>query len=95
MGVTKILNHMREVPTLLKVLTNSKVHKFDELASLICLTNCDNACTTGVERVVSGIPMKLTPEQCLLNFIMYLKHDHVIKYESFNGMLHGRLCPTM
>lgn len=31
-----------------------------------------------VERVSSGRPMTLTHVQCLLNFIMYLKHD-VIK----------------
>jgi hypothetical protein len=39
--------------------------------------------------------MKLTPEQRLLNFIMYLKHGSVIEYESFDGMVHGRLCPMM
>jgi hypothetical protein len=29
------------------------------------------------------MPMKLIPKQHLLKFIMYLKHDNVISYESF------------
>lgn len=31
---------------------------------------------------MSDMPMKLIPKQRLINFIMYLKHDNVIGYES-------------
>lgn len=43
----------------------------------------NNAHNVVVESVMSGRPKKLTPEQWLLKFIMYLKHDNVISYESF------------
>ncbi len=33
--------------------------------------------------VVSNKPSKLTFEQCLLNFILYMKHDNVIMYVAF------------
>lgn len=72
---------MRDVPTLLKVLADFEVHKFDELASLVCPTICDNAYNMDIRRVMSGMPIKLTPKQHFLNFIMYLKHDNVISYE--------------
>lgn len=92
-GVTDILSRMREVPVLFKVLTNFEVREFDELSSLVCPTINDNARSTGVERVLSGRPMKLTPEQRLLNFIMYLKHDNVISYESFQwNVARSTLC---
>jgi len=32
--------------------------------------------------VVSSRQSKLTPEQCFLNFILYMKHDNVIKYDA-------------
>jgi hypothetical protein len=32
--------------------------------------------------VVLNKPSKLTPEQCFLNFILYMKHDNVTKYDA-------------
>ena len=82
-GVMNVFNHMREVSTLFKVLTNFEVPNFDEFASLVCPTICDNARSTTCESIMSGKPMKLTLEQHLLDFIMYLKHNNVISNEFF------------
>lgn len=40
--------------------------------------------------------MKLTPEQCLLSFITYLKHDNIHKYEFFEwNVTHSPLCSNV
>lgn len=78
-----MFRHMGKVPTWFKVFANFEVHEFDELASLVCPTIHDNAHSIGGERIMSGKPMKLTPEHHLLDFIMYLKHDNVISYKYF------------
>jgi hypothetical protein len=52
-------------------------------ASFVCPTILGNAHSMGIPRVTNGGPTKLTPEQCLLNFIVHLKHDNVVAYESF------------
>lgn len=44
-----ILNRMRNVPALFKVLTNFEVYAFHEYVSLVCPTILDNACNMGVE----------------------------------------------
>lgn len=72
-GVTYVLIRMREVLALVKVLTCFEVDELDA-----CPTICNNTYNIGVERVMNGRPMKLTHEQHLLNFIIYLKHDNVI-----------------
>jgi hypothetical protein len=33
--------------------------------------------------VILGMPSKLTPEQCLFNFILYMKHDNITMYDAF------------
>lgn len=50
-GAIDLLNSMREVLALYKVLTNFEVHEFDELASIVCPTICDNVCSTCLERL--------------------------------------------
>lgn len=80
---TDILGCMCEVPPLFKVWENFEVHEFDKFASLVCPIIRDNAHSTEVERVISGRLMKLTLAQSLFNFIMYLKHDNIMSYESF------------
>ena len=56
MGVTDVLHWMCVVHILFKVLTNFEIHKFDEFASFVCLTNCNSSHSTDVERVMSGRP---------------------------------------
>ena len=83
MGVANVLSLMCKMPTLFKVLTIFEVCKFDEFVYFIYPIIYDNACTTDAERVMNVMPMKLKLEYRLFNFIMYLKHDNVISYESF------------
>lgn len=59
------------------------VRELDLLTSLICPTMLGNAHSTCVPRVTSGRPMKLAPKQRLLNFILCLKYDNIVAYESF------------
>ena len=82
-GANDILALARAVPPLFKVPTKLSIKEFDELCSLVCSTICDNVCYTRGVRVMSMRPMKLTPEQCLLSFIMYMKYDNVVIFESF------------
>lgn len=77
-GVMNILSCVREVPPLFKVLTNFEVCENNEFVSFVCPIICDNAHSSRVERGMSGRPIKLMHAQCLVNFIMYLKHDNVI-----------------
>lgn len=61
--------------TLFKVLTNVEVHEIDDLASIVCSTICNNACSTCIERV-TGRPVKLIPKQCLtLRITSALAHE--------------------
>lgn len=61
--------------------------KFYESCYHVCPIICDNACSMG------DITNELTLEHCLLNFIMYKKHDNEVTYESLCwNMLHCPLC---
>ncbi len=37
----------------------------------------------GEGSIVLGMPLKLSPKQLILNFILYMKHDNVIMYDAF------------
>lgn len=81
MGVTNVLNLMCKMPTLFKVLTIFEVCKFNDFVYFIYLIIYNIVCTMDVERVMNDMPMNL--KYRLFNFIMYLKHNNVISYESF------------
>lgn len=70
--VTDVLSHMCNVHALFKIVTNFEVYSFDELTSFVCPIIRNNACSMGIESIMNGMPMKLTHEQLLLNFIIYL-----------------------
>lgn len=59
-------------------LTNFSVEEFFELCKRVVPTIESNARSTGRRHVVSGHPSKLTTEQRLLNFVLYMKHNNVI-----------------
>lgn len=63
-------------------MTNFTVEEFVELYIFVVPTIESNAQSTRSRHVVSRHPSKLTPEQRLLNFIMYMKHDYVIYMDS-------------
>jgi hypothetical protein len=81
--VCDVLATMRSTPPLFKSLKNLTIEEFDELAALICPTLAANARTTEEAYVKQGRPFKLTPEQRLLNFIMYMQHDNITIYDAF------------
>lgn len=82
-GVMNILSCMCEVPPLFKIFTNFEVREKNDFDSLVCPIIRGNAHSTSVETVMSGRLIKSMHAQCLLNFIMYLNHDNVISFYSF------------
>ena len=81
--VRDVLGSMRSTPGLFKVLTNFSIEEFDELCSILCPTIIANARSTGGLCILPGHPSKLTPEQRVLGFILYLKHDSTTAMPSF------------
>ena len=73
--VRDVLESMRSTPGLFKVLTNFSIEEFDGLCHIICPTISAHARSTGDIRVLPGCPSKLNPQQQLLGFLLYLKHD--------------------
>jgi hypothetical protein len=41
----------------------------------------DGGCFVSDHYIRIGHPLKLNPEQCLLQFILYMKHDNVCMYD--------------
>ena len=74
---------MRSTPDLFKVLTNFSIEEFDELCTIVCPTIIANARLIGDLCILLGRPSKLTPKQCLLGFVLYLKHDSTIALSGF------------
>jgi hypothetical protein len=82
-GVRDVLASMRTTPTLFKGNTNFTLPEFDELCALVTPFIVDNARSTGEGHISRGRPMKLSPEQRLLNFILYLKHDNITLFDTY------------
>ena len=82
-GVRDVLGSMRSTPDLFKVLTNFSVEEFDDLCRILCPTISAHARFTGDICVLPGCPSKLSPQQRLLGFLLYLKHDPTIALLGF------------
>lgn len=83
-GIRDLLASMRATGNaLFKNMTNFSLEEFDKLCVLVCPLIHSHARSTGEEHILSGRPSKLTPEQRLCNFIMYMKHDNVCTYDGF------------
>jgi hypothetical protein len=83
-GVWNVLNTMQAIISLFTTLTNFCLWKFNELCALMTPTiQADAQATSETHIVVIGWLTKLTPDQRLLQFILYLKHDNVITYDIF------------
>lgn len=82
-GARDTLGAMLKTPWFFKTLTNFEVHEWQELCSLVVPTIESNARSTGLPHLVSGRPMKLTPAQRLMNFVLYMKHDNTIQWDAF------------
>ena len=74
-GVCDVLGSMRSILGLFKVLTNFSQEEFDELCIILCPTIIAHTRSIGDLRILPRHPSKLTPEQRLLGFLLYLKHD--------------------
>ena len=82
-GVRNMLGTMRSTPGLFKVLTNFSVKEFDDLCRIVCPTISAHARSTSDIHVLPGRPSKLNPQQRLLGFLLYLKHDPTIALPGF------------
>ena len=82
-GVRDVLGSMSSTPGLFKTLTNFSTEEFDNLCQIVCPTISTHARSTGDLRVLPGRPSKLNPEQRLLGFLLYMKHDPTTALPSF------------
>ncbi len=81
--VRDILATMQATPSLFKSLTNFTLGKFEELPQLVVPTIINHARFTREPHRTIGQPSKLALEQRLFSFILFIKHDNVIKYDAF------------
>ena len=82
-GVCDVLGSMRSTPGLFKTLTNFSTEEFDNLYQIVCPTISAHARSTIDLCVLPGRPSKLTLEQRLLGFLLYMKHDPTTTLPSF------------
>jgi hypothetical protein len=78
-----MFNTMWVTPSLFKTLTNFNLLEFEDLFILAVLTVQARAKTTNEAHIVLRRSTKFTPTQCLLKFILYMKHDNVVMYDVF------------
>jgi hypothetical protein len=71
------------MPSLFKSLTNFSLTGFEELAQLVVPTIIGHAKSTKEPHHISKWLSKLTLEQRMFNFILYMTHDNVTKYDAF------------
>ena len=69
-------------PSLFKTMTNFTCEEFEELSQLVCPVIALTARTTGEIRGLLGRQPKLSPQQRLLHFVLYLKHDNTVIFDS-------------
>jgi hypothetical protein len=82
-GVRNVLETMKIVPSVFKVLTNFTTTEFEEISSIVCPIIVSHARSTGEIIRGAGRPPKLSPQQRLLAFLLYLKHDNTTIFEAF------------
>jgi len=82
-GVRYVLLTLQHTPDLFKSITNLTAVEFELLSTLVCPLIMMTARTTGKQRSLFGRLPKLSPQQRLLHFLLYLKHDNASRYEGF------------
>ena len=82
-GVRDVLATMRSTPSFFKGNMNFTLQEFDELCLLVVSVIITNAHSIGQNRILSGWPSKLSQEQRILNFLLYLKHDNITILDTF------------
>jgi len=82
-GVRYVLVTMRATLCLFKSLTDFTLTEFEKLAQLVVPTIFVHARSIKEPHHISEWLAKLTPNECLFNFILYIKHNNVSKYDAF------------
>ena len=82
-GVRDALAALQATPNLFRVITNFTLTEFEELCGALIPVIVSNTRSTGSMRLQSGRPYKLSPEQQILNSLLYLKHDNIAALDSF------------
>ena len=82
-GIRDVLGSMMSTPALFKVLTNFSISEFAELCQFVCPIIVDHVRSTGVVCILSRRLSKRSPEQRLLCFLLYMKHDPITALPSF------------
>ncbi|CAM6084930.1 unnamed protein product [Calypogeia fissa] len=63
-------------------LTNFTLEEFAELCDQVCPTIERNARSSGTSHKLKGRLCKASPEQRLLSFILYMKHDNSVYFDA-------------
>lgn len=92
--VNDLLCRLQSNPTQFRDLKNFTIDEFFELWRRQVVPTIErNAWSIGPRHVLSGRHVKLTLEQRLLNFVIYMKHDNVIYFDSFLwNLLRSTVC---
>jgi len=78
-----VLAAMWTTPSLFKTLTNFTLPKFEELTTLVVPTIESHVRSTDDAHIICGQLTKLTLEQPLFQFILYMKYDNVVMFDAF------------
>jgi hypothetical protein len=80
-NVQDIMVTMWTMGSLFKTFINFLLEEFEELVQLVVQIIINHASSTRERYHIFKQPSKLSLEQHLLNFILYMKHDNVTKYD--------------
>jgi hypothetical protein len=86
-NVQDIMVTMWTMVSLFKTFINFLLEEFEELMQLVVQIIINRASSTREPYCIFKQPSKLSLEQHLLNFILYMKHDNVTKYDVFLQLL--------
>jgi hypothetical protein len=81
-GVQDVLTTIQAMPSLFKSLTNLSLTKFEELVQLVVPNIIGHVRSSGESHHIFERPSKFTPKQHLFNFILYMKHNNITKYDA-------------
>ena len=81
-GVRDRLGSMRKLPRPFKTLANFIIEEFDELCTLVVLVISIHTRSTKELFKFFNCPMKLSSQQQLSNFILYMEYNYVTIYDA-------------
>lgn len=80
--IQDLLYRLRCSPSQFKEIMNFHLDEFLQLSGKVVPVIEGHARSTGVRHVLTGRPSKLSREQHLLNFLLYMKHDNIIYFDA-------------